>query len=124
VERELVRQRGVEREFDCDPLPWGKWVIPGKVIEYKGEYYLRLITTPKSRGTIKTVYLDESGKKLNWVDIAHFLPGDRDSRKQSNFGLESPFKHTDDTNFQVHCMAYKFSSLKKIRIGGRTYSLK
>lgn len=36
-----LEKQGGERTFNALSLPWGQWLYPNKVIEHKGEYYIR-----------------------------------------------------------------------------------
>lgn len=113
VKREGARQ-GVEAEnFESEKLPWGKWLVPNKVIENEGEFYLRVQTTPgmRKRSAAKVLSYRANGKFLNYEDIKPFLPEKSESKKQQRAGL-------DET---VMVRTYKVSNLKKIRIGGQTY---
>lgn len=117
VKREGERQ-GAEKsnEFSSEGLPWGSWHLPGKVIEHKGEFYLRAQNTPgqRKRQPAKVLeYRAENGAKLTFDQVKSFLPEKKTSEKQAVIGL------TDD----VRVNNYKFSSIQKIRIGGMTYQL-
>ncbi len=115
VNREADRQ-GVESSFQAESLPWGKWLIPNKVIEHNGEFYIRTQTTPGQRRkqAAKVLgYQAEKGGQLTYEAIKPFLPVSKESDKQQNAGLAET----------VWVRTYKFSSINRIRIAGVTYNL-
>ena len=116
VNREAGRQGG-QADFQADSLPWGQWLVPNKVIEHKGEFYLRTQTTPGTRRNCPAkvlCYRDAAGHFLNKEKVKPFLPVARESNKQQE---ETGIEKT------VWVRTYKFSSIQKIRIGGETYQL-
>ncbi len=115
VEREGARQ-GEKVEFDADPLPWGVWALPNKVIEHKGGYYLRTQSTPGQRrkqAAKVLAYRNASGHILDREKVKPFLPAVYESAKQQSEGLTET----------VWVRTYAFDSIKKIRIAGVTYKL-
>jgi hypothetical protein len=120
VEREAARQ-GNSVCFDADPLPWGNWLIPNKVISHKGEFYLRTQSTPGGRKRQPAKVLgfrsEATGQFLSYETVKPFLPPVRESNKQAEeAGLEG-------SENQIKVRTYKFDSIQKIRIGGVTYTL-
>lgn len=122
VNREANRQGG-QPEFDAESLPWGSWLIPGKVIEHTdkaGNYnlYLRTQTTPGNRRTVPAkviCYRNASGHILTKAEVSPFLPP----------VLYESNKQREETgiNETVWVRTYKFSSIRKIRIAGITYTV-
>jgi len=117
VLREANRQGVDGSNFQIEELPWGKWLVFGKVILHKGNYYLRTQTAPGQRRTVPARllgYFDASGNRLNPQDVKPFLPEKRESNKQQeDAGLT-------DT---IWIRTYKFDSIQSIRINGQTYGL-
>ena len=117
VEREAGRQGADASEFDAEPLPWGEWLIPGKVITHKGGYYLRTQYTPGQRKlhTAKVLgYFDSAGARLDLDKIKAFLPASRESAKQQD---EAGLGET------VQVRTYKLDSIQRIRLDGKTFKL-
>lgn len=121
IEREQIRQ-GVDaakNAFVAEPRPWGDWLITNKIATHKGAYYLRTQSTPGQRKRQRAkvlAYLSESGKKLNKADIAPFLPAPSVSKKQAEAGLVA-------IGEQIDVREYRFDSIQRLRIGGKTYKL-
>lgn len=105
--------------FIEENLPWGSWLIPCKVIEHKGDLYLRLQSTAgqRQRQPAKVLgYQSETGQALTFKQIEKFLPAKTESAKQVGAGI--------DTGKTVMVRTYKFSSLKVVRINGQSYQIK
>ena len=117
VIREAAKQ-GIASDFESAPLPWGSWEIPNKIISHKGERYLRTQTIAKVRKTRPAVvkYRDITGKFLSYNEVEPFLPKPSFSALQSAEGLASEVE-------QVHIRTFKFSSLLRVRINGKTYKV-
>lgn len=115
VIREGGRQ-GEAPEFKADPLPWGEWLIPNRVIAHKGALYMRTQTTPGMRRHQPARvlgYKGERGESLTREQVAPFLPPDRESAKQQGAGLQET----------VWVRTYAFSSIKRVRLNGQTYKV-
>lgn len=120
VKREADRQGADAIMFHGSSLPWGQWLIPNKVITHKGELYLRTQSTPGTRRKQPArliCYRDIHGKFISPVDAQPFIPEKVESSKQANrAGLEGKFN-------QIWVNTYKFSSLLRVRINGKTYNV-
>ena len=117
VEREQTRQ-GVTGIFEAESLPWGQWAIDNKIIEHKGEFYLRTQSTPgqrRNQAARLLGYFDFGGDELTREQVAPFLPATYESAKQQD---EAELTQT------VWVRNYKFSSLLRVRINGKTYKVK
>ena len=116
VNNEAIRQEQ-SATFKAESLPWGKWLIPHKIIQHDGKLYLRAQTTPGNRrkqAARVVCYRDASGKFLARDDVKPYLPPVRESEKQQRqTGIEKT----------VWVRTYAFSSIQKIRIAGITYKL-
>lgn len=120
INNQLDKQ-GIKDSFESSNLPWGKWLIPNKIIEHKGQLYLRTQTTPSARRKIPVKVLSyrdiNSGRYVNAEDIKPFKPAKSVSGKQEMVGLENAEE-------QVWIRTYKFDSINKIRYGGKTFTIK
>lgn len=116
VKREAGRQEVDAQDFKADPLPYGEWVIPNKVLIHNGNFQLRVQNAPGQKHPAKVLkYQDEKGNELDRVVVAPFLPDAGVSKKQVEAGLD------EDKTIKVK--NFKFSSIKKIRVGGKTFEL-
>lgn len=115
-EKSVERQSG-GGEFRADPLPWGEWVVPNKIIGHKGGFYLRTQTAEGNRRRQPArvlSYRGQDGRFLSRDDVAPFLPPVTESRKQKEAGLSGAQK-------QVWVRTYAFASLERVRVGGKTF---
>lgn len=114
--------RAVERqsggEFTPEPLPWGEWYLPGKVISHKGEFYLRTQTRPGNRRKqpARLLYYRNEDGFLARDTVRPHLPAPSRSGRQETVGLL-------DVGEQVWVRTYAFASIRKVRIAGKTYTL-
>ena len=117
VQREGARQdASLAAGFQAKPLPWGAWLVPNKVITHKGELYLRTQSTPgqrKRQPARLLAYRDNDGKFLSPAGVKPFLAEKVESSTQAAVGLEG----------KIDVRTYKFSSIRTVRINGRTFQL-
>ncbi len=119
VEREAGRQGADASEFEAEKLPWGEWVkgLEGKVIQHKGELFLRTQSTPGQRAAIPAHllgYFDATGKELAKESVAPFIKEAGESAKQQDeAGLDST----------IWVRTYKLSSVEQVTINGEVYQL-
>jgi hypothetical protein len=116
VNREGERQ-GVEADYKAESLPWGQWRIPNKVIEHKGQFYLRTQSSPGQRrkSPVRIVaYRNSTGQFLPSEQVKPFLPEAKESSKQESSGLSSG---------TVWVRTWGFNSIKKVRVNGQTFEL-
>lgn len=124
VHREGERQG--ERDahyFVAEKLPWGKWLIPNKVIEKEGAYYLRTQSTPgqRNRQPARVLsYRDIHGRTLDRDAVKPFLPLPSFSTKQAAYGLGDG---AAAERAQVQVRTYAFDSIEVVRVAGATYRL-
>lgn len=114
-----VKNQSGNAGFRADSLSWGEWLIPGKVITHKGETYLRTQTTSGMRRTVpaRVLFLrGENGQFLSREQVAPFKPAIAESAKQAEAGLSG-------ASAQVWVRTYKFSSLLRVRVGGKSYQV-
>lgn len=117
VIREAAKE-GFASDFEPEALPWGEWEVINKVIIHKGERYLRTQTIGKVRRTRPAVvkYRDVTGKFLSRDQVKDFLPKVSVSARQTEEGLIGE-------KAQVQVRSFKFSSLLRVRVGGKTYKV-
>jgi hypothetical protein len=116
VNREAIRQGGLP-VFQADSLPWGQWLIPGKVIEHGDKLYLRTQCTPGQRRKQPARVLDyrnEAGQFIARDKAQAFITPRKESAKQQG---------VTGINQTVWVSTYALDSIRKIRIGGQTYKL-
>jgi hypothetical protein len=130
VNRQAERVGISNPNFESSGLPdYEEWIVKGKIIRHKtkGTLYLRTQTTPGQRGQRSSArvlnYRTADGKFISYSEIAQFLKGPSESKKQSKIGLESRSGMTDDAPAQVWVRKYKFESIQKIRIQGETFAV-
>lgn len=115
VKREGDRQGVDAGEFKAQPLKWGHWLIPGKVITHKDKLYMRCQATPRQQDKPQmrvTGYVAASGVSLTYADIKPYLPAKKEAKTQQAYGLEET----------VMVRTYAFDSIRRIRINGITYT--
>lgn len=116
VRREAERQDVNAETFNTSSLPWGEWLVDGKVIAHRGAYYLRTQSTPRQRSApqVRVLgYFTPKGQAVAKSAIERFMPPKRESKKQTDAGLTQT----------VWPRNYKFDSINRIRIAGNTYEV-
>jgi len=106
-----VRAQGGEG-FESSSLPWGEWEISRKVVSHKGEFYLASVR--RNSPPLKS-YFTSQGEIIDKADVAPFLRKAYDNKRQSEAGVTG--------KKQVNFKLIKFSSIKTIKYGGRTFEL-
>lgn len=117
VNRQL-RREDKEGNFSGESLPWGEWLVPNKVISHKGEYYLRVQTSPGQRQRQPArvlAYYAPNGEAIPKTVARSYITVSAPSAKQAGAGLTS--------ESEIMVRTYKFSSIRRVRINGETYRL-
>lgn len=117
-----VNRQGIREEnenagaFVAAPLPWGEWLVPNRLITHKGEIYVRTQTTSGMRRNRapRVKYRDTAGKFLSREAVKPLLPEKKESARQAAFGNKG----------EVEVRTLKLSSIRRIRIGGETLTVK
>lgn len=108
--------RAVEKQsgqaFTPESLPWGQWLVPNKVIQHKGELYLRTIA--RNQRPMRSHFLS-AGEPIEKEKVVPFLPVPAPSARQERVGLTG--------KRQVSVRTVKFDNIKIIKIKGETYRL-
>lgn len=117
--RAVVRE-GDRQKVDCsnwhsDRLPFGRYLVPRKVVTDNGKLYLVVMSTPGKRRVqpARIAYRTDKGAELAPSLVEPYLPAPSTSAKQAAHGLR------DDIQFRL----YAFDSITSIRIGGVRYAL-
>jgi len=114
--REDVEQ---EEKFTANSLPWGEWLEGGenKVLSHKGEFYLRYYTgmSANSKNDKKAVYHYANGVELSQKEMMVLNEYTSAPRKAST---------TQGVAKEVTPRAVKINGIKKIVVGGTTYTRK
>ncbi len=107
-------KQGCEANFVAEPLAWGEWLIPNKIIVHKGEYYGRFYRMENSIEENSYLVNGNCATASEVETIKAFTPSRSGSNRQAEAGL---------TEHQVEPMAIKFASIDTITIGGETYKV-
>lgn len=106
---------GCEGDFVAEPLPWGEWVLPNKVITHKDTLYLR---TYNVKGAKPRSFFFLDGRLATQEQYAEFSkffkPVKSASNKQTEKGL---------TENQVKVKNYKFASILRLSMNGDIITL-
>jgi hypothetical protein len=106
-----VRAQGGEG-FESSSLPWGEWLISKKVVTHKGEFYLAHVR--RNSPPLKSFFTSQ-GEIIDKADIKPFLRKVYENKRQAEAGVTG--------KKQVDFKLIKFSSIKTIKYGGRTFEL-
>lgn len=114
VEEKLDQKGLIDENYEVGSLPWGKWVegAENKVIEHKGEYYMRYY--PSDNASSVEYFIDDAkATDEEFETIKQFLPTKKVSQKQLDAGLEA--KET------VKPLVVNFSNIVSIRFNDTEY---
>jgi hypothetical protein len=106
-----VRAQGGEG-FESSSLPWGEWLISKKVVTHKGEFYLAHVR--RNSPPLKSFFTSQ-GEIIDKADIKPFLRKVYENKRQAEAGVTG--------KKQVDFKLIKFSSIKTIKYGGKTFEL-
>lgn len=106
---------GSGETFVAEPLKWGEWLIPNKVITHKGKLYARFYkvdnnTEPNVVYLIDGVIATEEQEET----IKSFLVSSSPSARQSEVGL---------TTHQVKPRDFAFDSIIGLAVNGEMYNI-
>lgn len=106
---------GCEGDFTAEPLPWGEWLHPNKVISHKGTLYLR---TYNVKGVKPRTFYILDGRLATPEEFAEFSqffkPCKPTSSRQTEAGL---------VENQVKPKNFKFGSILRISLNGNIITL-
>lgn len=106
---------GCESDFVAEPLPWGEWLHPNKVITHKDTLYIR---TYNVKGVKPRTFYFLDGRLATPEQYeefkAHFKPCKSTSSRQTEAGL---------TENQVKPKNYKFGSILRLSMNGDIITL-
>jgi hypothetical protein len=106
-----VRMQGGDG-FVSAPLPWGQWFVSKKIIEHKGELYLAHVR--RNSPPMHSFYFS-GGYIIPAEKVIPFLRKKGENKRQAEVGVTG--------KKQVAFKAIKFSSIKTIKYGGKTFEL-
>ena len=106
---------GSEETFVAEPLKWGEWLIPNKVITHKGKLYARFYkvdndTKPNVMYLVDGIIATEEEEEV----IKSFLVAPSTSNRQAEVGL---------TTHQVKPRDFAFDSIIGLAINGEMYNV-
>lgn len=119
VNQELVN-RGLLPEFVSEPLRYGRWLVPGRIIQHTNGYYLRTQTTKdlRIRFPVKILgYESQFGRELTPAQVKPFLPQAPNAGTQFEVGLE-------ETRDQVWVRNYDIGNIRSITIQNEQYVIR
>ena len=101
-------------EFVAEPLKWGEWLIPNKVITHKGNLYARFYKVGNEKA--KTIFLIDGfiASAEQTEIIKSFLPAPSESNRQAEVSL---------TDNQVKPRDFAFKSIVGLKVNGETYKV-
>lgn len=101
--------------FVADPLKWGEWLIPNKVITHKGRLYARFYRVDNGN-TPNTVFLIDGiiATEEQEAVIKSFLVAPSPSARQAEVGL---------TEHQVKPRDFAFDSIIGLSVSGEMYNI-
>ena len=113
VNNRIENELGAERTFEAEPLAWGEWVVPNKIITHKGELYGRFYTMPNA--TVEVVYMvgNRTATAEEVAVIKSLEQKSGFSNRQAEVGL---------TDHQVQPRCYKLSNIVSLTTCGWTYN--
>lgn len=100
--------------FVAEPLKWGEWLIPNKVITHKGSLYARFYKVDNEMASSNVTYLIDGiiATEEQEEVIKSFLIASSSSARQAEVGL---------TERQVKPRDFAFSSILGIKTAGVLY---
>ena len=110
-----LKRENKENDFKADSLPWGEWFDTNKIIAHKDEFYLRYYVnmSANSKADKGSVYHYEDGTPLTPEEVA--LIPEYTAPKRSGSGRQG-------TEKAVEPRTAKMSGIKKIKVGGATFT--
>lgn len=86
--KEALLKKGKESSFEVDKLAWGQWYIKDKLIEHKGNYYIRVYTTPDTHADMEYLVDGNIASDYQVTQIKDFSPKRGGIKKQNELGLD------------------------------------
>ena len=112
VNNRLAKQ-GKPAAFSAKKLPWGTWNAFNKVIEHKGEYYLRMYSYNGAE-TYTEYYVD--GRPATLSEVCNIQQYKREHEKKSNRQIEAGL-----SEHQVEPTCVNFKNIIELRCGEINY---
>ena len=97
------------RDFVAEPLAWGEWYIPNKVITHKGSFYLRYYTN-RNTLTTRTLFVDGRPATAQEVDIinAYRKASGSSSNRQAAIGIAAADQVKPRTTNIANIVQFKY----------------
>lgn len=110
-----LEKLGKERTFTAKSLPWGVWETPNKIIEHKGDYYLRYYCF--KGGKMESVYFVDGRPALqSEINIIN------EWKKSKKTGSATQSAEGLDEN-QVEPRCVKFANITYMKCGNLIYQI-
>lgn len=106
---------GFDKSFKSDSLPYGRWVIPNRVIKHNGQYYGRFY--PVNNDNKKVCYFIDgriATARESEIISNYEIYVKPYSTKQARYGL---------TENQVNLRNYRFDSILELNAEGKSYKV-
>lgn len=110
VNSRILKETGEVPNFKSDSLPWGDWLVPNKIIEYRGNLYGRFYTMDNNVPDIVTYYVNGKLATPEQVEIINrFSSSEVSSERQAAAGL---------VNHQVKPFLVNLENILEIKVNG------
>lgn len=109
-----LKGQGCEADFKAEPLKWGEWLVPNKVITHKGSLYGRFYRMSNSEERSAYFVDGREATESEVKTIKEFTYKSNGSNRQAEAGL---------VEHQVECIDPKFDSIDTICVNGVTYKV-
>ena len=97
------------RDFVAEPLTWGEWYVPNKIITYNGNYYLRYYVNKNTR-TTRELFVDGRPATAEEVDVinAYRKASGSSSNRQAAIGIAAADQVKPRTTNIVNIVQFKY----------------
>lgn len=110
-----LKKAGLEADFTANPLAWGVWVVPNKIIEHKGAKYVRFYFHKNSNPKTEYFYNGDAlvGQQLEIAKT--FFAEHSESSRQAEAGLSE--------DEQCKPFTVNIQNILQINVNGETYKV-
>lgn len=102
------------KDFKPEPLPWGEWFVPGKVLTHNGKFYLRSKFSHDDAAPFESEFFAD-GERVAVEVVKDYLVSSSPSKRQLEAGVAE--------GEQVEIRAYTFDNIKQIAFNGEKAEL-
>lgn len=110
-----LKKAGLEADFTANPLAWGEWLVPNKIITHKGEKYVRFYLHKNSNPKTEYFYNGDPLTGSELMNAKTFFQESSTSARQTDAGLE-------DEN-QCKPFTLQINNILQITVNGETYKV-